>query len=185
MTVEDFRRVTEVTYLGVVYGTLTALRRSCHATKDPSCRWGRRSPTAGYRCRRRTVERSTPFRASAIPCVPSCSTTPARSASRWFHLPAMIARPPRSHSQPAPARKSAEPTDEPEDPLRRHNLWEAVDDGDDCGAYGRFEQRSRSVSWQLWATEHRSILGALAILTAAGVLVVGRTQASRSARRFI
>ena len=43
MTAEEFRRVTEVTYLGFVYGTMTALRRMAPGrTLEPWCRSGQR-----------------------------------------------------------------------------------------------------------------------------------------------
>ena len=47
MTAEEFRRVTEVTYLGYVHGTLAALRADAAARpRRRSCRSARRWPTA-------------------------------------------------------------------------------------------------------------------------------------------
>lgn len=55
----------------------------------------------------------------------------------------------------------AQQTDEPAIPDRLDNLMSAVPG--DHGAHGRFGERSRSFSWQLWATMHRSlVLGSLA-----------------------
>ena len=77
MRADEFRRVTEVTYLGYVYGTLAALRRMLRATRVRSCRWARRSATAASRCRPRTAAPSTPSRDSPSRCAASCSTTAA------------------------------------------------------------------------------------------------------------
>jgi short-subunit dehydrogenase len=43
-----------------------------------------------------------------------------------------------------------------EDPNRLDNLWHPVPG--DRGAHGAFDARSKSWSWQLWATEHRAFL---------------------------
>jgi hypothetical protein len=58
-------------------------------------------------------------------------------------------------------------TDEPENPGRPDNLYHALPG--DHGAHGRFDDRSRSGSWQWWATTHRDWL-ALAAVAAVGVL---------------
>jgi len=59
----------------------------------------------------------------------------------------------------------AQQTDEPADPYRPDNLWNPLPG--DYGARGRFTQRSRSHSWQLWLTTHRAWFGlGLAALTA-------------------
>jgi len=42
MTPEEYRRVTEVTYLGCVHGTLAALKRMRQRDRGPSCRSDRR-----------------------------------------------------------------------------------------------------------------------------------------------
>jgi hypothetical protein len=71
----------------------------------------------------------------------------------------------------------AQQTDEPEDPNRPHNLWESV--AGDHGAHGRFDDRARSSSWQLWASMHRRWIAV------AGLGVLGLALAARgpSARR--
>jgi Thiamine pyrophosphate enzyme, C-terminal TPP binding domain len=62
-------------------------------------------------------------------------------------------------------------TDEPEDPQRTYNLYEPV--AGDHGAHGRFDDRSRNFSPQLWTDVHRDgltafvVLGAVALATAA------------------
>src|SRR5262249_10916982 len=80
-TADDFRRVTEVTYLGVVYGTMAALRYM----------------------------------------VPRNRGTIVQAGS----------------------------SDEPADPNRQGNLWNAV--SKDFGAHGRFDNQAHSRSLQLWA----------------------------------
>jgi NAD(P)-dependent dehydrogenase (short-subunit alcohol dehydrogenase family) len=60
----------------------------------------------------------------------------------------------------------AQQTDEPEDPDRPHNLWEAVPG--DHGAHGAFDDRARSWSWQLWANTHRGLLAVAGATTAMG-----------------
>ncbi|WP_276255567.1 SDR family oxidoreductase [Halomontanus rarus] len=61
-------------------------------------------------------------------------------------------------------------TDEPVDPDREHNLWEPV--SGDFGSNGRFDDRARTASYQLWAATHRrgivlSVLGGLFAIAAA------------------
>ena len=70
----EFKRVTEVSYLGYVYGTMSALKRMKAATAARSCRSGRRWPTGASRCRRPTAGPSTPSRASPSRCAASCCT---------------------------------------------------------------------------------------------------------------
>jgi NAD(P)-dependent dehydrogenase (short-subunit alcohol dehydrogenase family) len=63
-------------------------------------------------------------------------------------------------------------TDELAPADRPANLWEPADGpgGRDFGTHGRFDARSTSRSYQLWASEHHGLLGALAgIAAAAGV----------------
>ena len=48
---EEFARATEITYLGTVWGTRSALTGCSRGTGARWCRWGPRSPTAGSRCR--------------------------------------------------------------------------------------------------------------------------------------
>jgi NAD(P)-dependent dehydrogenase (short-subunit alcohol dehydrogenase family) len=51
-------------------------------------------------------------------------------------------------------------TDEPEDPGRADNLWQAVDAERDFGAHGSFETRARPYSVQLWADLRRAKIAA-------------------------
>jgi NAD(P)-dependent dehydrogenase (short-subunit alcohol dehydrogenase family) len=65
-------------------------------------------------------------------------------------------------------------TDEPVSPERPENLWEPADgaSGHDFGTHGRFDDRSSSRSYQLWASEHHGLLGALGGVTAAAAVGV-------------
>ena len=50
-------------------------------------------------------------------------------------------------------------TDEPEDPNRKHNLWEPLPG--DHGAHGNFDDQAKPVSTQFWLSRHKEyILGA-------------------------
>jgi NAD(P)-dependent dehydrogenase (short-subunit alcohol dehydrogenase family) len=75
----------------------------------------------------------------------------------------------------------AQQTNQPEDPSRPCNLWDPVPG--QFGAHGRFDDRARSRSLQLWASEHiglrRGVIGASAVLCAitAGIIL------ARDARR--
>src|SRR4051794_40126500 len=61
---EEYRRATDVTYLGTVWGPARRSRGWCRAITARWCRWGPRWPTAASRCRRRIAARSTRSRAS-------------------------------------------------------------------------------------------------------------------------
>jgi hypothetical protein len=54
-----------------------------------------------------------------------------------------------------------------------------LDDARDYGAHGRFDDRARDTSWQLWLTKRRRALAAAAagavISTAIGAAMRGRT----------
>ncbi len=61
---------------------------------------------------------------------------------------------------------------EKRDPHRPVNLWEPADSDRDYGAHGAFDDRSTDRSYQLWASQHHGLLGAVgaAGAVAAGVL---------------
>ena len=65
-------------------------------------------------------------------------------------------------------------TEEPAEPDRPENLWEPADgpSGRDFGTHGRFDDRSTSRSYQLWASEHHGLLGAVGGLAAAAAVGV-------------
>jgi hypothetical protein len=51
----------------------------------------------------------------------------------------------------------AQQTDEPLEPDRRDNLWEAL--AGDHGAHGTFEDRAITLSPQLWLTKNQQLAG--------------------------
>lgn len=62
------------------------------------------------------------------------------------------------------------------------NLWEPADDrpGADFGAHGRFDQRAKPRSAQLWASQHHGLLGgSLAAATATGLGALARWRKHR------
>ena len=59
----------------------------------------------------------------------------------------------------------AQQTDEPADPARPHNLWRPL--AGDHGAHGRFDDRARDSSVQLWTTRHRRSVALAGLGTAA------------------
>ena len=60
---------------------------------------------------------------------------------------------------------------QPVSPDRRDNLFEAIDETEDHGAHGRFDEKSRSRSPLLWASEHRGLIaGAAAVALGATYL---------------
>lgn len=59
-------------------------------------------------------------------------------------------------------------TDRPDDPRRRHNLWEPVDDDTDHGAHGAFDDRSGARAPQLWLSHHPALSAAVLAGTALG-----------------
>jgi hypothetical protein len=67
-------------------------------------------------------------------------------------------------------------TDEPADPQRPNNLWSPVDDTQDHGAHGVFDERARSWSPQVWANTHRSwlALGAAGVASAVAAVLLRR-----------
>jgi hypothetical protein len=52
-------------------------------------------------------------------------------------------------------------TSEPADPNRPNNLWSPVDEDQDYGAHGAFDDRARATSLQLWTDTHRNMLAVL------------------------
>ena len=67
---------------------------------------------------------------------------------------------------------------EPVDPDQPDNIWEPVHA--DLGAHGQFDAQARGFSVQLWASEHRALLGGL-VVAAAGL--IGGVAAMTSSRR--
>jgi NAD(P)-dependent dehydrogenase (short-subunit alcohol dehydrogenase family) len=229
---EEFKRVTEVTYLGVVYGTLAALRRMLPRDEGSIVQVG---SALAYR----GIPLQAPYCAAKHAIQGFCDSLRSellhdgsRVRLTMVQLPAMNtpqfdwvrSRLPR-RAQPVPpifrpevaaraivwasehdrreiyvgaptleailgnkifpgagdrylARTgyAAQQTSEPEDPNRDDNLFHPVDDERDYGAHGRFDDRARGWSWQLWLTEHRreAAVAALAVSIGAGALASRR-----------
>ena len=64
-------------------------------------------------------------------------------------------------------------TDEPEDPNRKHNLWDPLPG--DHGAHGRFDDKARNFSAVTWASLHKGAVAASLLLVAGAVLLANRT----------
>lgn len=66
----------------------------------------------------------------------------------------------------------------PEDPERPHNLWEPVDDQEDFGAHGVFDDRAKVSTSQLWMTKNRNWVSggaaAAVLLGAVAGMLAGR-----------
>ncbi|RSM85312.1 KR domain-containing protein [Kibdelosporangium aridum] len=63
------------------------------------------------------------------------------------------------------------------DPDRPSNLWQPADDGRDFGTHGRFDDRAKTRSPQVWASQHHGLLTTLgfsAVATAVGALIARR-----------
>lgn len=74
MSSEEFRRVTEVTYLGYAHGPWPHCVGCDAETAASSCRSDRRLRLAASRCNRRTAALSTPSRAPWTRCSVNCCT---------------------------------------------------------------------------------------------------------------
>ena len=71
----EYRRATEVTYLGTVWGTRAALDRMVPRDRGTIVLVGSAMATAASRCRPRTAARSTPSRGCSSRSAASCATT--------------------------------------------------------------------------------------------------------------
>lgn len=70
-------------------------------------------------------------------------------------------------------------TDEAEEPNRRHNLWQPVDDDTDHGAHGSFDEESRRHDPQLWASRHPALAAVAAAGAACGAAALGTRRRRR------
>ena len=220
---EEFKRVTEVTYLGVVYGTLAALERMLPRDRGhivqvgsalayrgiplQAAYCGAKHAIQGFMDSLRTellhdgshvrvtmvqlpalntpqfgwVKSRLSHRAQPVP--PIFQPEVAADAIHWaahhdrremfVGLPTVIAilgnklAPWLGDWYLARTGFASQQTDEPADPTRPDNLWSPVQG--DHGAHGRFDARASDVSWELWASKHRTSIAA----TAAGIGLVG------------
>lgn len=64
-------------------------------------------------------------------------------------------------------------TNEPEDPQRKHNLWQPLPG--DHGAHGSFDEKSRDFSAVTWASLHRGAVAASLLVVVGALLLATRT----------
>jgi short-subunit dehydrogenase len=218
MTAAEFKRVTEVTYLGFVNGTLAALRRMLPRDEGCIIQVGsalayRGIPLQAAYCASKHaiqgfmdslrcelihdksrvrvtmvqmpamntpqfdwVKSRLPKKAQPVPPIfqPEVAAEAVVYASRharreiYVGMPSVktiIANklfPGLLDHYLASTGYQGQQTDQPEDPQRPCNLYEPV--AGDHGAHGRFDDRSRTSSPQLWTDLHRGGLAALALV---------------------
>ena len=235
MHAEEFKRVTEVTYLGFVYGTLAALRRMLprdrgHIVQVGSALAYRGIPlqsaycgakhaiqgfTESLRCELLHDGSGVTVTMLQMPALNTPQFDWVKSRLPRYPLPVPpIYRPEVAaeaihwathHDRPelyvgfsaakaivgdrvmprlldhylARIGYDAQQTDERVDPDRPDNLWEPRGAETDHGAHGRYGERARARSQQVWATTHRTwLLGAGAGV--AGAVAAGATLLRRA-----
>ncbi|MFB9807714.1 SDR family oxidoreductase [Haladaptatus pallidirubidus] len=210
MEADEYRRVTETTYLGCVYGTQTALDRMIPRDEGTIIQVGsalayRGIPLQSAYCgskhaiqgftesvRTELIHEESDIQLSMVqmpalntpqfewvkshlpnkpqPVPPIYQPEVAADAIVWaaHHdrdelwvgrstMKAILGNriiPRRLDRKLAQSGWGSQMTDETENPDRAYNLWEPVDDGEDYGAHGEFDERARSRSYLLWATTH-------------------------------
>jgi NAD(P)-dependent dehydrogenase (short-subunit alcohol dehydrogenase family) len=230
MTPAEFRRVTEVTYLGVVHGTLAALRRMHRRDRGVIVQVGsalayRGIPLQSAYCAAKHavqgfceslrtelrhdgsrvhvtmvqlpalntpqfdwVRSRLPGRGQPVPPIfqPEVAAEAIEWAAHHREREVFVALPTwkaiiGNAVAPGLADRllardgySAQQTAEPEDPDRRHNLWQPVDDTRDFGAHGRFDAQAHEVSWLSLLSAHRRETAAAAALVSAGLYLLAR-----------
>jgi NAD(P)-dependent dehydrogenase (short-subunit alcohol dehydrogenase family) len=226
---DEFRRVTDVTYLGAVHGTRAALRRmlprdsgaivqvgsalAYRAIPLQSAYCAAKHALAGFTESLRTellhdgsrvhltivhmpalntpqfdwTRSRMPRRAQPVPPIfqPEVAAEAIvwaathRRRELWVGWPTVEAivgdkiAPGLVDRYLARVGYDSQQTDEPVDQDRPDNLWQPL--AGDAGAHGRFDERARDRSWQLWATTHRAIV--------VGTLALGGTLLWRAMRR--
>ena len=233
MKAEEFRRVTEVTYLGTVYGTLAALRRmlprdhgsivqvgSALAYRGiplQAAYCGSKHAIQGFCDSLRTelmhdkskvrltmvqlsafntpqfdwVKSRLPNQAQPVPPIyqPEVAAKgivwAAHNERRelmigWPSLEAIFGNkiaPEFADWVLSRTGYKSQQTQQPADPNRPNNLWEPLDEHEDHGTHGRFDDRASNQSPQLFGTTHRllmSALGVAALGALAGAAILGR-----------
>ncbi len=228
MTAEEYKRVTDVTYLGYVYGTMAALKRmrprnsgtiiqvgSALAYRSiplQSAYCGAKAAIRGFTDSLRTELIHEGSRIEVSHLILPAVNTPQFDVQRTkldkqpqpvppIYTPELIAnvvvraaeRPRREIVIAGSALKAvvgqklvpafvdwylartgfkAQQTDQPVDPNRPDNLYSPVPG--DHGAHGRFTDRSRTFSPQLWANLHRKAIAAGTAATAVAAFVALR-----------
>src|SRR5690242_20197584 len=242
MKPEEYKRVTEVTYLGVVYGTLAALKRMLPRDRGTIVQVGsalayRSIPLQSAYCaaKHAIAGFTDSLRCELIHDKSNVRVTmvqmPALNTPQFGWVKSRL----RNKAQPVPpifepevgARAvywaahhdrgevyvggstveaivgnkiapraldrylghtgyESQQTDEPEDPGRADNLWEAVDGERDFGIHGSFDTQARPYSIQLWADLRRAKIAAgLGVsLLALGIFLRSSRKKPRDAMRL-
>jgi short-subunit dehydrogenase len=209
MTAKEFKRVTEVTYLGYVYGTLSALKRMLPRDRGAIVHVGSalayrsiplqaaycasKHAVLGFFSALRTellhdhsnvhttmvqmpalntpqfgwVKSRLPRKAQPVPPIyqPEIAARAVYYAAHhpkrreyypaWSSVEAIVGNrvaPSLLDHYLARTGYNSQQYDGPEDPKRPDNLWKPV--GGDHGAHGRFDQRARAHSSELWLETH-------------------------------
>jgi NAD(P)-dependent dehydrogenase (short-subunit alcohol dehydrogenase family) len=219
MTPAEYKRVTEVTYLGFVYGTLAALNRMLSRDRGVIVQVGSALAYRGIplqsaycaakhaiqgfcdslRCellhdgsnvrvvmvqmpamntpqfdwvKSRLARKAQPVPPIFEPDVAADAIFYAANSNRrevYVGAPTVEAivgnkiAPALLDRYLAATGVEAQQTNEREDPNRPNNLWEPVDEDEDHGAHGRFEDRARDFSPQLWLNKNRTWIAAGAV----------------------
>jgi len=228
MTAEEYRRVTEVTYLGQVYGALSALRRMLPRDAGSIIFVGSALAYRGiplqsaYCAAKHAVEGffdslRTELMHDKSNVKISMVQLPAMNTTQFKFVKTRLprkARPMGTIYQPEVAAEAIEyasrnhrreyyvgwptvkaiignkiapwyadwvlsrsgfdgqMTDEPEDPDRRHNLWEPLPG--DHGTHGRFDDQSKEFSAVTWASMHKATVVTSLLLFAGAIFLLNR-----------
>jgi NAD(P)-dependent dehydrogenase (short-subunit alcohol dehydrogenase family) len=233
---EEFRRVTEVSYLGYVYGTMAALERMKPRDRGTiiqvgsalayrgiplqSAYCGAKHAIQGFheslRCELLHEHSGVHVTMVQMPAVntPQFSWVLSRLPRRAQPVPPIyqpeVAARAVLHAADHPKRREywvgastagtlaanaiapglldrylartgfkSQQTDQPRDPRQPENLWEPADGrgGHDFGAHGAFDDRSKTRSAQLWASQHHGVLAAVGgAVVAGGLALWGRAR---------
>jgi len=202
LTPEEYRRVTEVTYLGYVHGTMAALARmrrrdagtivqvgSALAYRGiplQSAYCGAKHAIQGFheslRCELLHERSNVHVTMVQLPAVNTPQFRWVLSRLRTVGtLVANAIAPGLLDRYLARTAYASQQTGEPRDPDQPVNLWEPADSpsGQDFGAHGPFDSRSSKHSFQMWVAHRPWLVGALGV----GLATAGAAIAVRLARR--
>ena len=229
MTPEEYRRVTEVTYLGQVYGALSALKRMLARDRGSIIFVGSALAYRGiplqsaYCAAKHAIEGfydslRTELMHDGSNVKISMVQLPAMNTTQFKFVKTRLPNKPRpmgtiyqpeiaagviEYASRHPRREfyvgwptvkaivgnkiapwyadwvlarngfDGQMTDEPEDPNRKHNLWDPLPG--DHGAHGRFDDKAKNFSAVTWASLHKGAIAASLLFVAGAVLLVNRT----------
>jgi NAD(P)-dependent dehydrogenase (short-subunit alcohol dehydrogenase family) len=236
ITAAEFKRVTEVSYLGYVYGTMSALARMKRRDRGTivqvgstlayrgiplqSAYCGAKHAIQGFheslRCELLHTGSNVRVTMVQMPAVntPQFSWVLSRLPRQAQPVPPIyqpeVAARAVVYAADHPARReywvgastaatllanavapglldrylgrtgfASQQTDQPRDPRQPANLWEPADgqEGQDFGSHGRFDDRAKPRSVQLWLSQHhREVAAALSVLTVGALAAVGASQ---------